>query len=72
MTEDKLWELAEDHNEPRYAIAAALLRVAYEIKYLGNGNAATQMGALEAFGVHLGEKMDAIVQAMYEIQSRTE
>jgi hypothetical protein len=70
MTEDKLWKLAEDHNEPRYAIAAALLRVAYEIKYLGNGNAATQMGALEAFSLHLGEKIDAVALAMSDWSSR--
>lgn len=48
-----------------YAIAYALMEiagaqreVAVHVKYLGNGDAATTMGAIEAFGMHIGEKMD--------------
>jgi hypothetical protein len=57
MDEEELWELARDDSG--YAIAAALLQVAYQIKYLGNGSAATQMGAIEALGVLIGEKIDS-------------
>ncbi|HEY4153536.1 MAG TPA: hypothetical protein VGM38_09465 [Pseudolysinimonas sp.] len=52
-------------------IAYAILRLAHatedlavHLKYLGNGNAATQMGAIEAFGKHMGEKLDAIADAL--------
>jgi len=54
-----------------YAIAYALLKLAtaqadlaFHVKYLGNGNAATQMGAIEAFGKHIGEKLDLIADAL--------
>lgn len=54
-----------------YAIAFALLKLAraqenlaVHVKYLGNGNAATPMGAIEAFSVHLGEKLDAMTDAL--------
>jgi hypothetical protein len=54
-----------------YAIAHALMRladaqgeVAQHIKYLGNGNASTSMGAIEAFGLHIGEKLDALTDAL--------
>jgi hypothetical protein len=40
-----------------FAIAAQLQAVAVQLKYLGNGDAATTMGAIEALGVHLGEKI---------------
>lgn len=54
-------------TDPNYAIAYALLRLAKateslatHVKYLGNGDAATAMGALEAFGLHLGNKLDEL------------
>jgi hypothetical protein len=40
-----------------FAIASALQSVAVQLKYLGNGDASTTMGAIEALGVHLGEKI---------------
>jgi hypothetical protein len=50
-----------------FAIAYALLEVAaaqrslaVHVKYLGNGDAATTIGAIEAFGMHIGEKMDTL------------
>lgn len=56
-----------------YAIAYALLRiaeaqknVATHIKYLGNGNAMGPMGAIEAFGLHIGEKIDNLASAIIE------
>lgn len=54
-----------------FAIAYALLRLANaqsdtatHLKYLGNGNASTPMGAIEAFGAHIGEKLDALTAAI--------
>lgn len=70
MDENKLWELAEETNEPGWAIAAALLNLAYEVKYLGNGNAATQVGAIEGFGMHLGEKLDSLTNAISDISMK--
>jgi hypothetical protein len=40
-----------------FAIASALQSVAIQLKYLGNGDASTTMGAIEALGTHLGEKI---------------
>jgi len=47
-----------------FAIAAQLQLVAVQLKYLGNGDAATTMGAMEALGMHLGEKLEAAGQAI--------
>jgi hypothetical protein len=54
-----------------FAIAHAILKLAdaqqnlaTHVKYLGNGDAATTMGAIEAFGMHIGEKLDAITSAI--------
>lgn len=57
-----------------YAIAYALLKLAdaqqstaYQIRNLGNADAATPMGALEAFGLHIGEKLDALTLAIGDL-----
>jgi hypothetical protein len=54
-----------------FAIAFALLQLADAqkstamwIKHLGNGDASTTFGAIEGFGMHIGEKLDALVEAM--------
>jgi hypothetical protein len=54
-----------------FAIAYALLmvaestnRVADQIKRLGNGDASTSIGAIEAYGKHMGEKLDDLVTAI--------
>ena len=47
-----------------FAIAKAIESLAIQVKYLGNGDAATPMGAIEAFGKHLGEKMDSLTDAI--------
>ncbi len=56
-----------------YAIAFALMELAEAqkstatwLKYLGNGDAADAMGAIEAFGMHIGEKLDALTAAISE------
>lgn len=47
-----------------FDIADALRAVAHQIKYLGNGDAATPMGAIEAYGKHIGEKLDDLIAAI--------
>jgi hypothetical protein len=67
----------EDHIEEKargdagYAIAHALLKLARaqesladHVKYLGNGDAVGSMGAIEAFGLRIGEKLDALTGAV--------
>jgi hypothetical protein len=51
----------------QWAQAYAMLRVATElgslsiqVKYLGNGNASTQMGAIEAFGLAMKESISEL------------
>lgn len=60
-------------GEGLFAVAYALLqlaeaqqRLAVHVKYLGNGDASTTMGAIEAFGMHIGEKLDALTTAIQE------
>lgn len=47
-----------------FEIAHALDRLANAIGRLGNADAATPMGAIEAFGAHIGEKLDALTGAI--------
>ena len=65
----------EDLNNTPYRgaelIAYAIMRLALaaenigvHLKYLGNGDAATTMGAIEAFGLHIGKKLDAMTDAL--------
>jgi hypothetical protein len=53
-----------------YAIAAALVRVASALRDLGNGNAATPMGAIEAYGKRIGEKLDHLNSVIAEVGER--
>jgi hypothetical protein len=60
-----------------FAIAYALLKLAkaqedaaIHLKYLGNGDAATTMGAIEAFGMHIGEKLDSLTGAIGLLSER--
>lgn len=48
-------ERAEDDGQ--YAIAYALLKVANQLKWLGTGDAAGPMGAIEFLAVRVGEKL---------------
>jgi hypothetical protein len=52
------------------AIARALDGVAHAIHRLGNADAFTPMGAIEAYGKHMGEKMDSLIDAIREVASR--
>lgn len=70
-SEHECWkssEEAEGTEAAMWAIAAGLFAIAdAQIKaahLLGNGGAATPMGAIEAFGAHIGEKMDGLADAI--------
>jgi len=55
-------------SEIAYAIlrlAHATDRVALQLKYLGNADAATPMGAIEAFGLVMKEGMEQIADAIH-------
>jgi hypothetical protein len=64
MSNKKEWEIHADDGDGQFAIALALMEVARSIDRLGNGDAATSMGAIEAFGLHIGEKMDDLILAL--------
>jgi hypothetical protein len=59
------WELRANNGDGKFAIAVALLDIAKALYALGNGNAATQMGAIEAFGDHIGKKLDDLTGALH-------
>lgn len=73
MTPQQLMNLFEDRaaKDAGYAIAFAIIRLAdatqnlsTNVKFLGNGDASTSMGAIEAYGLHIGEKLDHICDAI--------
>ncbi len=45
-------------------VRAGLDGVAFWIKYLGNGDAATRMGAIEGHSKHIGEKLDHLTEVI--------
>ena len=51
-------------EDGQYAIARALLDVAIQLKYLGVGNAATQMGAIEVLAMEVKEGTARMAEAM--------
>jgi len=55
---------AEGLEKAIYALAIAVDNCAYRIKYLGNGNAATQMGAIEAFSVVIKESFERLADSV--------
>jgi hypothetical protein len=61
------WEMRADKGDGKFAIACALIAIARSIDRLGNGNASTQMGAIEALGAHLGEKIELLASAISDI-----
>ena len=60
-------ERAEDDGQ--YAIARALLDLATQLKYLGVGNAATQMGAIELLAMEVKEGTGRIAEALDQVAS---
>jgi hypothetical protein len=52
-----------------YAIALALLDVAYALRALGTGDAASTMGAIEYLSANIGEKLEGLNSAVTEVGS---
>lgn len=48
-------------------ITGQLQSIALQLKYLGNGDAGTTMGAIEALGGHLGEKLAQTAGALSDL-----
>lgn len=47
-----------------FAIAVAIQNLASATQRLGNADAMTPMGAIEAFGLHIGEKIDRLADVI--------
>lgn len=69
--EDECWEIATltaEKDAGLWAVAAGLFAIAHAnyaaAKHLGNGDAMTSMGAIEALGKHLGEHLQSIAAAL--------
>lgn len=70
----RVQDLIEDkarNGDGLFAIAYAILELseaqqslANQVKYLGNGDAVTTMGAIEAFGANIGEKLEALARGI--------
>jgi hypothetical protein len=62
VSEGELEQLIKEQAEHdgNYAVAYALLRVASQLKWLGTGDAATTMGALEFVGTMIKEAATTI------------
>ncbi len=52
------------HSYDAEAIKIGLEKIAKALHALGNKDASTPMGAIEAYGKHMGEKMDAFTDAI--------
>lgn len=64
-----LRETLINHNEDNVVdalqeIAGALNRIADQLKWLGNGDAATTMGAIEALGMHMEKAVNNVADAI--------
>ena len=58
--------LAAVHEKQLGAIATALSNLAFGVKYLGTGENASQLGAIEFLAVKIKESADTIAEAMRE------
>lgn len=56
-------------TEDQGNVVEAINSLAVSIKYLGNGDASTPMGAIEAFSMKLTEAADTIAQALGDFAS---
>lgn len=56
-----------DETACHLCVAQALMDVAHEIKYLGNGDAATTMGGLEALGKVIMDSASEVASAVSDI-----
>ena len=70
-TDEEMTIVKNVRLDPQWAIAYAILKLSHavtdcsvQLKYLGNGDAATQMGAIEALSTTIGEQMNRAVAAL--------
>ncbi len=56
--------LADVHEKQLSAIAEALQSVGTHLKYLGNGNASTQVGGLEGLGMAIKEAAETLSSSL--------
>jgi hypothetical protein len=54
------YETSDGIERALYAVAMAIDSLAVQVKYLGNGDAATRMGAIEALGKVIKECLGAV------------
>lgn len=59
-----LYRAAEDEGDSMAAVALAIDRLATAVRDLGNGDAATRMGGLEALGKVMEDGMERIASAI--------
>lgn len=58
--------------ESDMTVADALCEIAATLQRLGNGDAATPMGAIEALGKRLGEGLNSVAEAINNLASAVE
>lgn len=59
--------LATAHTEGCSKIADSLSSIANQLKFLGNGDASTQMGAIEGMSMQIKEGLETIGSAVREL-----
>lgn len=64
-------ELAKGHVESMGKLSEALGSVAHHLKYLGNGDASTSMGALENLSMQVQEGMESIAASIRRVADRS-
>lgn len=63
-------KLAEVHDRRGEEIAEALNNISYNLRALGNGDAATSMGAIEGLAMMIKEGLESIGTSMEPYQTR--
>lgn len=69
MSDDDLYDFIREsaRDDGHFAIAYALLRLATQVKYLGGGDNASQMGAVEYLATRLDDQLGRIANALHAI-----
>lgn len=72
MTDEQIDTLADTieacfNNGEEGNLTDAMERVAYQLQYLGNGNATTQMGAIENLSVQIKDGAEAIATSIHDL-----
>ena len=62
-------ELAKVHDAQLGAIAKALGSIAVQLKYLGNGDAGTPMGAIEHLAVQIKDGATTLADALRRVDA---